>query len=180
MTGLLNGDFETWSNGTTFNNPVNGTQLADNWFYSQNNGGGGAFQILRNTSPHTGTYDLQAFQISTTGAGTQEVYQDISNYIDYADTVTTFSLWAFGNPGNPGNFYLKIDDGITSTINTFTNPGATYAQYSVIHTVSSSNTQLRVSILIDSNVVFPINVDDSSLISIPVFLPKTASMNLIF
>src|SRR5579864_9519388 len=121
MSGLLNGDFENWSGGTTFTLPLSdGTQLADNWFWNNGSHSASITDIVRTATAHTGSFaiDMEAFSNGGFVSNTDTyIYQDISNFLDYASSVTTFTCFV-RNAGGTGldELAIFIDDGITTTV----------------------------------------------------------------
>lgn len=161
MSRILNEGFETWTHGTDFLPlSVDGTQLADDWYYSREGTNGGTLRVLRNVNgEHTGSYSLELFQIIAGASGTQRVYQDYAGYAALASQTVTFSIWAFGG----GDFTMTVDDGVAPTTQTKTSTGS-YAQFTVTHTMNVSPTKLRVSVAIPSDVSRSVDFDDADLI----------------
>jgi len=151
MVTILNNSFETWSGGTSFPDPSDGTQLADNWFWHK-----GAVvpsvNIHRDpVHPYQGSYSMVIIA-GTSGSGPNTntyVYQDLSGFSSLLGQTIIISGALFTLSDSTGvSGSLFIDDGVTPPTFSGSNPlDATYHIVYATKTISMSATRVRIGIL---------------------------------
>jgi hypothetical protein len=109
---LINGSFQVWQRGTTFNNAQSYT--ADRWKCAYNDDGANMTQVASGLSGFT--YALQMIKGANQYGGSM-VQQGIesANTVDMVGQQVTLSVWAkFANSVSPGNQDLSLGIGFFS------------------------------------------------------------------
>lgn len=173
---VLNGAFDVWQRGTTFNNPVSDTGFLADRFYSVHNGSGATRTITRETftpgSAPVAGYESQYFlRYNVSNIGTGNTYQYITTSIEdvriFAGQPITFSFWAkantninvgwnvdqfFGSGGSAVNYnaagYPQSTFNLTTSWQRFT---ATGIMQSISGRTIGSSNYLRLFIALPAN-----------------------------
>jgi hypothetical protein len=152
---IINGGMDIWQRGTSFT-VANNTYLMDRWY----NTGDTNLTVTRDTDVPTDPY----FQYSAklVGTGTQSITQKIesANALRFAGKVITISLYAKKTSGtgalNINLYYPSTKDNyssltqIGSALQMSSNPGSSWARYSVTSSVLPSQVQNGLAVLIDN------------------------------
>lgn len=128
FTNLLsNGDFESWSAGTSV--------APDEWVLT----GVGSAVAQENGTIKYGTYSAKI-----TGAAGQatRLIQSFSDFIQYRGTTVTFAQWVYCSVPTTAN--IQIYDGFTLSQSSYHSGGGTWELLSTTHTVNASASSLAI------------------------------------
>lgn len=142
---VINGNFELWQRGTTFNNPANLARLADRWNVAYNGTIGTCAITRADLQPISGLipgYPKYAIRVNQSLAGAGNTFFDISTQIEDVNTLSgrkiTISAWVFFQFAN--NLLIKTEQffgggggGSASAFNTsaaIAIPGASWTRVS--------------------------------------------------
>lgn len=156
---LLGAGFETWTGGTSFTNPANGTALADNWTLEKGGTSGATANIVRESSTiDTGTYSLK---VDITGAGSANSYlrlkQSATNPARFKGLHLVFGMKL--KVPTASKVRLSITDGVTTQYSSYHTGDGTWQKLTAEITVSSSVTEITVKTEIVSDSVMAIYAD---------------------
>ncbi|TXH47773.1 MAG: hypothetical protein E6Q97_26485, partial [Desulfurellales bacterium] len=156
---LLGAGFETWTGGTSFTNPANGTALADNWTLEKGGTSGATANISRESSTiDTGTYSLK---VDITGAGSANSYlrlkQSATNPARFKGLHLVFGMKL--KVPTASKVRLSITDGVTTQYSSYHTGDGTWQKLTAEITVSSSVTEITVKAEIVSDSVMAIYAD---------------------
>lgn len=97
---IINGGFDVWQRGITFNSVANGSFSADRWFFTYDGGGTRnvtreAFTLGQTSVPGEPTYHLRFVQaVAATGATFNNLNQTIESVRTFAGQQVTLSFYA--------------------------------------------------------------------------------------
>lgn len=177
---LLSAGFETWTAGTSFTNPANGTTLADNWTLEK----GGTSAATANVARESSTIDTGSYskKLDITGAGSANSYlrlkQSMVNPARFKGLHVAFGMKV--KVPSASKVRLSITDGVTTQYSSYHTGDGTWQKLSVRLTVSSSATELTVRVEITSDAVMAVYADSGYLFLVAALATDAAVAGLDF
>lgn len=177
---INNGGMETWPFGTSFSDPANNTNVADNWLYNKS----GTTPVTadvdqESTTVDSGTYSMK---IDLTSAGSAdsiiELIQSIPNFANFAGQTIIFG--AKINTTTGSKVKLRLDDGVSTADSTFHSGDGSWQLLQATLTVDSTPTKLEAEVRITSDFTDAVYIDSLYVFVIPSQMTDAGKQALAF
>lgn len=154
MATVLNPSFEDWNQGAIFVDPVDGTELADDWFWHK--GSAPTTTIIQRVitpTPYDGSFAMRQFVGSGGGGGntTSYAYTDVSSHNDLLGklVLVTVAIRTQLVTAVTGHFF--VDDGINAPVHSASNAiDDTWHLITVMTRISPAAPYVRIGVMVDS------------------------------
>lgn len=154
MATILNSSFEDWNQGTLFSDPLDGQELADDWFWHK---GSVVPTVTVNRAivpaPFDGSFSLR-LQNGTGGFGANTdtyAYTDLDSHTDLQGKTILVTMAVQSPLTLGGTGHIFVDDGVSPVVHSASNTiDGTWHLLTVVASISPSAPRVRIGIMADT------------------------------
>lgn len=154
MATVLNASFEDWNQGNLFTDPVDGTELADDWFWHKGSVVPSVIiQRVNIPTPYDGSFCMRVFA-GTGGAGANSdtyAYTDVDSHTDILGKLIIVTVAVRSELATSVTGHFFVDDGINAPTHSASNAiDATWHLISVTVRINPDAPYVRIGLMPDS------------------------------
>lgn len=177
---VANGGLENWNINTSFSDPADGTETADDWINHKSGTSDPVCDVSRESSTKdSGSYSMK-FNITSAGSSDSVTgcKQSLNSVARFANETVIFGAEVHADTAS--KVRLKVTDGTTTQYSTYHSGGSSFELLQAALTVGSSPSELTVSIEIVSDYTGAVYFDSVYIYVIPSQMSTTAREALEF